>query len=321
MPPTDSTRVSATYLIETPRSLEQAAEEIAGEQSSGTFVATPAETSDLKARHRARVERIEDVGTVAEPSLLGRYPAGSRFHRGRVTVSWPLENIGTSLPNLLPAVLGNLTELVDLSGIRPLSLELPREFVEACPRPGLGIEGTRRLTGVRDRPIVGTIVKPSVGLSPEQTAALVHELALADIDFVKDDELIASPPYSPFERRVELVMRSVRSAAEQTGRTVMVAFNITGEIDEMRRWHDAVVNTGGSCVMVSLNAVRIAGVVALARHGSLPIHGHRNGWGMLPQQRLDSHPVNPRALPAARGPAVRRVFALRPTQARSVPRR
>ena len=52
-------RILATYLIETPYAVEQAAAVLAGEQSSGTFVSVPGETDELKTRFAARVEEIE----------------------------------------------------------------------------------------------------------------------------------------------------------------------------------------------------------------------------------------------------------------------
>jgi ribulose-bisphosphate carboxylase large chain len=73
----------------------------------------------------------------------------------------------------------------------------------------------------------------------------------------------------------------VNAAADATGRKAMVAFNLTGEIDEMRRRHDLVLSLGGTCVMVSLNSVGLTGLLALRRHSQLPIHAHRNGWGYL----------------------------------------
>ena len=54
--------VIATYLIETPISVERAAEMIAGEQSSGTFLPVPGETEELKARARAKVIGIRTAG-------------------------------------------------------------------------------------------------------------------------------------------------------------------------------------------------------------------------------------------------------------------
>jgi ribulose-bisphosphate carboxylase large chain len=279
-------RVSASYLIETPGALERAAETIAGEQSSGTFVPLPGETGNLQKRHRARVESIEELEVVGAPAVAGRYGDARKFRRGHIVISWPLENVGPSLPNLLPMLFGNLSELVELSGIRLLDFELPDTYVAACPLPRFGIDGTRMLAAVPTGPIVGTIVKPSVGLSPRETADLVSLLAVAGIDFVKDDELMASPPYSPLEQRVELVMQAIDEAAARTGRKVMFAFNITGEVDEMRRRHEVVVNAGGTCVMISLNAVGLTGFSALAAEAAVPIHGHRNGWGMLTRAPL-----------------------------------
>jgi len=76
-------------------------------------------------------------------------------------------------------------------------------------------------------------------------------------------------------------MEVIDRHADRTGRKVMYAVNITGEIDEMKRRHDIVAARGGTCVMVSLNSVGPTGLTALRKVASLPIHAHRNGWGML----------------------------------------
>lgn len=284
-------RILATYLIETAHSLEKAAAAMAGEQSSGTFVAVPGETAALTARHAARVERITELESVDSPSLPGsRLPKGAAgspvYRRAKVVLSFPLENVGPSLPNLLTTVAGNLFELSHFSCMKLQDLQLPQPFAEACPGPQFGIAGTRKLTGVYGRPIIGTIIKPSVGLSPEETAGLVKILVEAGLDFIKDDELIAGPPYSTVEQRVHAVMPVINRHAEKTGKKVMVAFNITGEIDQMLRRHDAVLNAGGTCVMVSLNSVGLTGLSYLRCRCQLPIHAHRNGWGMF-----DRHPL------------------------------
>ena len=278
-------RILATYLIETPHSVERAAEVIAGEQSSGTFVAVPGETPELKARFGARVERIELLETVDEPGLPGCRPlkgsGTARYQRAHIVLSFPFENVGANLPTLNATVCGNLYELSDHSGLRLLDLELPEAFAEAYPGPQFGVAGTRQLSGVYERPLLGTIVKPSVGLSPEQTAALAGELAEAGLDFIKDDELMANPPHSPFEERVRCVMKVLNAFADRTGKQALYAFNITDELDAMKRHHDTVLRAGGNCIMMSLNSVGLVGVAAMRRHSELIIHGHRNGWGML----------------------------------------
>lgn len=281
-------RIEADYLLETAGDPRKVAETMAGEQSSGTFVPVPGETPELKARSAARVERLEILDdVVAAPSLPTTAAVDpARLRRAHVTLSWPIENLGPSLPNLLATVAGNLFELRPITGLRLLDIRLPQAFADAYPGPRFGIEGTRRLAGIEGRPIIGTIIKPSVGFGPEETAALVRTLCEGGIDFIKDDELQADGPHCPFDERARAVMRVVNDHAERTGKKVMVAFNLTGEIDQMRRRHDLVRDLGGTCVMASLNSVGLVGMIELARMSELPIHAHRNGWGYLTRHPL-----------------------------------
>lgn len=279
-------RIEARYWIETAYPLEDAAAIMAGEQSTGTFVRVPGETDELRERHAARVEEIVELATVDAPSLSGSgLPRG---HHGpavrrtaEVLLSWPLSNLGPSLPNLLATVAGNLFELKPFSGLKLLDITLPPAFLGAYQGPQFGVDGTRKLTGVHERPVIGTIIKPSVGMTPEQTAAHVRTLAEAGIDFIKDDELQADGPHCPFEQRATAVLRTLNDYAEKTGKRPMYAANITGEIDQMLRRHDLVVSAGGTCVMVSLNSVGLPAMTMLRRHANVAIHGHRNGWGMF----------------------------------------
>ena len=273
-------RIHATYWLETGDDPARAAEVIAGEQSSGTFVALATETPELKARAGARVERLEVIDSSATPSLPT--PKQSvRFTRCMLELSWPIENLGPCLPTLMATIAGNLYELRAVTGLRLLELQLPPSFATAYPGPAFGIEGTRKLAGVAHGPLIGTIIKPSVGLSADETAQQVRELVAGGIDFIKDDELQADGPNCPFDDRVRAVMRVVNDAAQRTGKKAMVAFNLTGDLDKMRRRHDLVLAEGGTCVMACLNSVGLVGLTELRRHSQLPIHAHRAGWGYL----------------------------------------
>lgn len=276
---------TARYFVESYEPLEKVAEVIAGEQSCGTFITLPGETEDLKQRARARVVRIEPLEAVAKPSLpnafADRKSISGPYHRGIVEISFPIHNVGANLPNLYATIAGNLFELGEVTGLRVLDIDLPDDYAASFPGPGFGVSGTRAVTAVHSRPLIGTIIKPSIGLSAEETAGLVDKLCEADIDFIKDDELIGNPPYAPLRARVEAVMKVVNRHADRMGRKVMVAFNISDDIDAMRRHHDFVVEQGGTCVMVSVNWTGPAAVTALRRHSSVPIHGHRNGFGMF----------------------------------------
>ncbi|HYO87307.1 MAG TPA: ribulose-bisphosphate carboxylase large subunit family protein [Candidatus Limnocylindrales bacterium] len=278
--------IRATFLIETPYSLTQAVDKLVSEQTIGSFVDVPGEAA-LRDRFRGRVELQEALPPGDHPSLTGPYCGDEPVQRARVVLSYPGELIADDLFTLLAVVLGNGCEIKEISGLRLLDLDVPKSLSDACPRPQFGVEGTRRLAGVVDRPIIGSIIKPSVGLTPEQTASMVQELAEAGIDFVKDDELITSPDNSPLEKRVKAVMRVINDHAERTGKKVMFAFNISHDhLETMLRNHDTVLEAGGTCVMLSLHQLGYAGVMKVRRHSQLPILGHRNGWGLFTRAPL-----------------------------------
>ena len=275
----------ARYLVESSIPADKVAEVIAGEQSTGTFLALPGETEQLKERSRARVVSVQSLPPLFQPTLDSAFVARQGhtgvFHRAEIEIAFPIENVGANLPTLLATVAGNLFELGEVTGMRLLDLDLPDSYAAAFPGPAFGVSGTRQLAGVHGRPLIGTIIKPSIGLSAGQTAALVDDLCAADIDFIKDDELIADPPYARFEARLAAVMPVLQRHADRLGRMPMYAINITGSVDELLRRHDSVVRAGGTCVMVSVNWVGFAAVEHLRRHAQVPIHGHRNGWGAL----------------------------------------
>lgn len=273
-------RIYAEYDLETPCDLAGTAAIIAGEQSSGTFMKLEAETDALKEAYGARIESIVATGEFDKPSLPCKI-AGKKFTRGRIRLSWSLANMGPSLPNVLATVAGNLFELREVSALRLLDVEFPQEFAQTYAGPQAGIDGTRLLAGVPKGPLIGTIIKPSVGLSPAETASLVAQLAKGGIDFLKDDELQANGPHCPFAERVKAVTEVLNDFADRTGKKPMYAFNITGEMDEMKRNADLVRDAGGTCVMVGIHSVGLPSVTQLRRHTDLPIHGHRNGWGLF----------------------------------------
>ena len=263
-------RIEAVYHLDTADDPEKTAALIAGEQSSGTFVAIPGEDEALKARAAARYE----ITALEQAS-------GSDTKRYELKLSWPLDNLGASLPNLMATVAGNLYELKPVRSLRLMDMTLPPAFARAYPGPAFGIAGTRALSGVQHGPLIGTIIKPSVGLSAQDTANIVAQLCEAGVDFIKDDELQADGPACPFDERVTLSMAAINRHAERSGKKVMYAFNLTGELDEMKRRHDLVQRLGGTAVMLSLNSVGMTGFNAFRRHAQLPIHAHRNGWGYL----------------------------------------
>ena len=279
-------RITAKYFIETPYAPENAAQVLAGEQSSGTFVAVPGETEELKQRFAARVENITLLESVTEPAIPGAVSKTGVYHRANVEVSWSVENFGYNLPVLVSTLQGNLYELTQFTGLKLMDIELPPSYGSHFAGPRFGIAGSMKSAGVTGRPMIGTIIKPSIGMTPQQTAELVKVLATSGIDFIKDDELLSSAANSKFEDRVDAVMRVINDHADKTGKKVMYAFNISDEIDSMLSRYEYIVKAGGTCAMISINSVGLSATKKICDQGQLVIHGHRNGWGMLNRHPL-----------------------------------
>lgn len=278
-------QIIAEYLIETPLPVEKVAAVMAGEQSCGTFTRVAGETDELRERAAATVQNIELLEEVASPTVASQYlerkGLNGPFQRAKITIGFPLANVGSNLTALAATVGGNLFDIGEVSGLRLEAVYLPASFRSRFATPGKGIAGTREVLGVHDRPLFGTIIKPNLGMSAKQTADLVETLCEAGADFIKDDEVCASPDHSPLEGRVKAVMAKVRDFRQRSGRDILVAFNISDETDAMRRHAELIKAEGGNCAMVSLNWCGLGALQSLRNSTDLIIHGHRNGFGSM----------------------------------------
>ncbi|HID94442.1 MAG TPA: ribulose 1,5-bisphosphate carboxylase [Candidatus Latescibacteria bacterium] len=279
--------ITATYYLETPLDLHRAADALAAEQSTGTWRRVGYETDEVRKKHACRVIGVypipREVTGAALPTgvdLADFFPdtqeAPTRFNSGILRIAFPHINFGPRLANLLSAVAGNLYEMGAFTAIKLLDLEFPQSYLDGFQGPKLGIKGTREILGVYDRPLIGAIIKPCVGLSPESLAELAYQGARGGLDFIKDDELIANPEYNPLEERVKRVMEALDKAERETGEKTMYAFNITDRADEVLRLHDIVYENGGNAVMLNFVTAGFPVLRMLAEHTKLPIHCHRD---------------------------------------------
>ena len=278
----DDDLIRVTYRIETPGSVEAMAAKIASDQSTGTFVPLPGETPELKARVAARVLSVRPLPPVAFSSFPDEAGGGGPYHCGEAEIGFPPEAVGTDLAALMTICIGGVFSIRGLTGIRITGLKLPQSFAGAWPGPQFGTAGSRRLMGVEGRPMIGSIVKPALGLRPHETAEMVGELVEAGVDFIKDDEKLMSPAYSPLAERVKAIMPRILDHEQKTGKKVMYAFGISAtDPDEMMRNHDLVLSAGGNCAVVNINSIGFGGMAFLRKRSGLVLHAHRNGWDIL----------------------------------------
>jgi 3-oxoisoapionate-4-phosphate decarboxylase len=272
--------IRVTYRIETSGDPAAMAAKIASDQSTGTFTHLPGETAAVQARSAARVadlRPLEPLDTPSIPDPGGRGP----YRRAEAVIAYPLAAVGTDIAALMTITVGGVYAVRGLTGIRVLDIDLPTAW--SChPGPQFGIAGSRRLMGVPEGPMIASIIKPSLGLLPDETAAVVRTLCEAGIDFIKDDEKLMSPAYSPIAERIAAIMPVIHDHEQKTGKKVMYAFGISSaDPDVMMRNHDLVLEAGGNAAVININSIGHGGMSFLRKRSGLCLHAHRNGWDIL----------------------------------------
>nr|VDD89116.1 RuBisCO long chain, Form III-b [uncultured archaeon] len=251
--PSETDLVCTFYVEPDGISLKEAAGGVAAESSVGTWTELTTEKPYVE-RLAARVFSIE--GNTAK-------------------IAYPIELFeGGNMPNILSSVAGNVFGLRALGNLRLLDIELVKSF----KGPRFGIGGIRKLLKVPIRPLVGTIIKPKLGLKTVDHAKVAYDAWAGGCDIVKDDENLSSQTFNPFEERVlkTLEMRD-RAESETRERKVYMA-NITAETETMLKRAEFVLSHGGEYVMVDILAAGFSALQTLRDQDfKLVIHAHRAG--------------------------------------------
>ncbi|MEM2225813.1 MAG: type III ribulose-bisphosphate carboxylase [Candidatus Bathyarchaeia archaeon] len=258
-------------------SMEEAAGAVAAESSIGTWTELGTERPYVK-RLAARVYKIEgDSIEIAYPIEL--------FEPG-------------NMPNVLSSIAGNVFGLRALRGIRLEDVRFPMGLLKGFRGPRYGIGGIREALRIRDRPLLGTIIKPKLGLRTEDHAQVAYEAWIGGCDIVKDDENLSSQAFNPFEERLLKTLEARDRAEGETGERKAYMVNITAEAGRMLERAEFVLGHGGEYVMVDVLTCGFAALQTLReRDLDLIIHGHRAGHAAM--TRNPRHGISMRALAKA----------------------
>ncbi len=279
--PSDPDRyVVCRYKVSTDLPMEKAAEAIAAEQSTGTWTGISTLDRSIFDHLGARITSIEG---------------------DMVTAEFPVDDFSIevgSVPQILSVIAGNLFGLGALKGVRLEDVTFPPAITEQFKGPKFGAEGIRKALGRPEKPLVGTIVKPKIGLSPEKTAEYVYEAGAGGLTNSKDDETLVDQPFCPIEDRTVRVAEAL-DRLESEGHLMMHAINVSTRGDRIVELAEKVQGWGARELMVDVITCGFGAVQALAEDPSIkvPIHVHRtmhgaftknpdHGVAMLPLTKL-----------------------------------
>jgi ribulose-bisphosphate carboxylase large chain len=262
------------YFLRSTVSLFDAAENVAIGQSVGNpKVRNGWETPELWEKAGCRIEGdIEWMKTVKE---------------GEVTIAFPCVNIdfvGDGISQLLCQTMGGQLDIDTIRDCHLLDLELPEEVEKKYfLGPKFGIEGIRKFTGATDKPLLGGIVKPKVGLNSATLLEVVKQLVEGGVNFIKEDEIMANPSSCPLEERVPLICNYLK------GKNVVYCFCINGDADVVLERAKYVAAQGGNGIHI--NFWSGLGIYKRIRELDLPlfVHYQKSGITILTDKRNPFH--------------------------------
>ena len=239
-------------------SLAKASEAIAAESSIGTW-------TDITTTKPGIMERLG-------PSV---YEMDSKT--GIVKISYPCDlfELG-NMPQIYSSVAGNIFGMKSVANLRILDIKFPKAIVKSFKGPKYGVAGVRKILKVKERPLVGTIIKPKLGLGADDHAHVAYDSWVGGCDIVKDDENLTNQRFNPFGERVIKTLK-MRDRAECETRDKKVYMpNVTADTEEMINRAELVKENGGEYVMVDVVTAGFSGLQSLIDEDlDLVIHAHR----------------------------------------------
>ncbi len=257
--------VIAEYYVEPNGiTLEEACEHLAAESSIGTWTDVSTMNQEIATSLKPHVYSIDK-------------------ERGIVKIAYctDLFELG-NVPCILSSIAGNIYGMKIVRNLRLLDIHFPKKVVQSFPGPAFGIEGIRKLTRIPKRPLVGTIVKPKVGLTSTQHAKVAYDAWMGGLDIVKDDENLTDQPFNRFSDRIRETLKMRDLAEKETGEKKIYMPNITAESMEMLKRAKYVKEYGGEYIMVDILTAGWAGVQTVRQYNEgQVIHAHRAMHGAL----------------------------------------
>lgn len=156
------------------------------------------------------------------------------------TISYSAALASNQLSQLVNLLYGNVSML---DGVRLSDMQLPDTLCAKFKGPLHGIDGLRRLTGVYQRPLLATAVKPR-GTPNAGLAKLAADFALGGGDIVKDDQNLVSEDFESFKLRVDQIASAVAKANDKTGRNCLYFPHLAARTEDLERSIEFVYRSG-----------------------------------------------------------------------------
>jgi len=229
--------VKVTYKLKAQTSLREAAYELAIGQSIGNpFIRNDWETHQMFRDHSVIIQESCNELNLESNST--------------VTMGFPIANLDIEedgITQLFVQIMGGQLDIDKIKGCRIEDIEFPPIFHNQYFRgPRYGIKGIREFTKIYNKPILGGIIKPKVGIDVKTLCSIVEDLAWGGVNFIKEDEIMSNPVCCPLEERLPEVLEVLK------GTDIIYAVSITCDPHHLLERVDFIADMGGNGVHINI---------------------------------------------------------------------
>jgi len=243
--------INVVYTIKNDgRDIKKLAQSIAVGQTVGTWNELPGNTRLQISKHLAEVISIEEASFTST-----------------IKIAYPVENFGPDLGALLTSVFGKISLAPK---IKLEDIEFSKEYLQYFRGPKFGITGIREILGKKEKPLIMSIFKPCLGLTPSELGTMFYLQAEAGIDLVKDDEILYDQDFNQTLKRLEACLARKEKANAKT----IYAINLTGEANEILNRGKELEKNGANCLLFNYVSYGLPLLSALRQTVGIPIMAH-----------------------------------------------
>jgi len=247
------------------------------EGSTGTWAQVEEDTEELRKAMSSKMVGYHEI------------PCEDPYTKSAVVqLAFPIRAWGDNVPMMLLAIAGNC--FAYSKDLMLTDVFIGRELLKHFKGPKFGVDGIRELTGVAERPLSLHIIKPKMGMTPEQTANQVFQTAIGGADMCKDDEMLGDAYNSTMEQRLPKVMEAIERAADKTGRKMVYMCSITDESQKMLDKAYRAIELGANGLLVTYSA-GLAAFRRLTEDPNITVPVMMHGSHMIAMMKQISWPV------------------------------
>lgn len=243
--------ICAVYTVKNDgRDIKKLASSIAIGQTIGIFSELSSNIKLQVSKHLAEVISVEE----------------SKF-TSIIKIAFPIQNFGNDLGALLTAIYGKISLAPK---IKLADIEFSEKYLQLFRGPKFSISKIRNILGKSEKPLLMSIFKPCLGLSPGELGSMFYLQAEGGFDLVKDDEILYDHDFTLTLKRLEACLEARDRAKSKT----IYAINLTGQADEILNRAVQLEKNGATCILFNYVSYGLPLLAALRAKVSIPIMAH-----------------------------------------------